>query len=266
MRASLHPVSVDRLGDAAAPAIVLLHASALNRRMWLPVTAALGTSYRLLVPDLPGHGTRRTERFTLPAAVACVSDLLREARGPALLAGDSLGGYVAIAAAAAQPARVAGVVAGGCTLNPVGLMALAVWRLGWQARITAWLRSPEATSAAEAATLRAAHPGAPVDEMIRAGLSARGRADGLLACAGTDFTRLAADIEGPVVLVNGAEDRAARRDESRFLAAVPGARLDTFPGRGHAVSLDEPEGFAQAITETARAAFRATTPASPAAH
>lgn len=250
---------LDIAGDRGSPAIVLLHASALNRRMWLPVSQALSPSYHVLAPDLPGHGALRTSRFTLPGAVSHVTDLLRRLPAPALLAGDSLGGYVAIAAAAAEPARVGGIVAGGCTLNPVGVLALAFRKQGWQARVTIALRGRSRAAAAGEAALRASHPGAPVDEIVREGLSPGGAADSLLACAGANFEQMLSQCAGPVVLVNGAADRAARRDESRFVAASPRARVATVAGSGHGVSLDHPGWFAGIVAELAREVFPDTT-------
>lgn len=257
---------LDIAGDSASPAIVLLHASALNRRMWLPVSEALRGAFRVLAPDLPGHGALVTGRFSLDAAVSRVASVLRGLPAPALVAGDSLGGYVAIAVAAACPDRVAALVAGGCTLNPTGLTALALRRLGWQSRLVSALRGRARAVAAEEERLRLAHPAAPLEALIGAGLSPGGRADGLLACAGTDFARLLSGFGGPVMLVNGADDYASRRDEAPFQRAAPHARLTTVPGCAHGVSLAQPARFAELIEAAARSANGlAPQPAAPSA-
>ncbi|MFI0904400.1 alpha/beta fold hydrolase [Streptomyces sioyaensis] len=48
--------------------------------------------HRVHVRDLPGHGSRRGEPFTIAGAVAAVADAIDELGGRALLVGLSLGG------------------------------------------------------------------------------------------------------------------------------------------------------------------------------
>src|SRR5271167_1373051 len=38
------------------PSVVLLHPFPANHEFWLPVAEALATRYRLILPDLRGHG------------------------------------------------------------------------------------------------------------------------------------------------------------------------------------------------------------------
>ena len=46
-------------GQSAEP-LVLLHGFAGNRNHWVRVTRQLGTSHRILIPDLPGFGDSST--------------------------------------------------------------------------------------------------------------------------------------------------------------------------------------------------------------
>ena len=55
------------------PVLVLIHGATANGRMWAPVRRILeARGYRVLTPDLPGHGARRAEPFSLQAAVHTV--------------------------------------------------------------------------------------------------------------------------------------------------------------------------------------------------
>ncbi len=54
--------------EPGAPTLILLHGATLNGRMWDPVRRALDPRWRVLTPDLPGHGARSAERYTLPTA------------------------------------------------------------------------------------------------------------------------------------------------------------------------------------------------------
>src|SRR5689334_1905374 len=98
----------------ATPALVLIHGATLSGAMWAPLRRHLDPRLQVLAPDLPGHGSRRGERFTLEGAVETVRQAVEAlAPAPVLLVGDSLGGYTALSSAAALPQdRLLGLVAG----------------------------------------------------------------------------------------------------------------------------------------------------------
>ena len=102
---------------AGAPVLILLHGAGLNRHMWDAVRRNLDPRYRVIALDLPGHGARGHEIYSLPAASATVAAAAHAvAPVPVLLVGDSLGGYTAMAAAEALPrGQLRGLVLAGCT-------------------------------------------------------------------------------------------------------------------------------------------------------
>jgi pimeloyl-ACP methyl ester carboxylesterase len=51
----------------------------------------------------------------------------------------------------------------------------------------------------------------------------------------------------PVLLVYGEQDWSYAEERRRTLEAIPGARLETVPGGGHFLSLDQPERLAELI-------------------
>ena len=57
------------------PALTLLHGFTQSRLMWDEVTETLGTGYRLLRPDLRGHGETEVEAGGLYTMDACLQDL-----------------------------------------------------------------------------------------------------------------------------------------------------------------------------------------------
>lgn len=84
------------LGDG--PAVVLLHAFPVNRNLWRPVAERLALRYRVVLPDLRGHGD--SEPGDGPATMEKhASDLARicddAGIGTAIFGGVSIGGYVA---------------------------------------------------------------------------------------------------------------------------------------------------------------------------
>jgi len=79
------------------PSVVLLHPFPANHEFWLPVGEQLSSRYRLILPDLRGHG--ESEIGEGPATMAAHSaDLLRvmdDAQvGRAPVIGVSIGGYI----------------------------------------------------------------------------------------------------------------------------------------------------------------------------
>ncbi|MDZ8172451.1 alpha/beta fold hydrolase [Microbacterium xanthum] len=112
--------------------VVLVHGIRTSATMWraqvehlerrgIPVTAV----------DLPGHGSRMHEVFTLDEAFATIDRSVRAAaaHGPVLLAGHSMGGLLSIDYVGAEdPPPVAGFIAAACTAIPRGA-GLATYRM-----------------------------------------------------------------------------------------------------------------------------------------
>jgi 3-oxoadipate enol-lactonase len=84
------------ISGAGAP-VVLLHPFPLNREFWLPVAQFLSTRYRLILPDLRGHGDSSLGEgsATMQKHAVDVARVMTAAgvdRAP--LIGVSIGGYV----------------------------------------------------------------------------------------------------------------------------------------------------------------------------
>jgi pimeloyl-ACP methyl ester carboxylesterase len=95
------------------PPIVLVHGLTGAASNWVDVAPALAERYRVLVPDLPGHGASAP----LPGAASLAAHAERvydvcahESMLPAALVGHSLGGLVALRLAARRPDAVTGLV------------------------------------------------------------------------------------------------------------------------------------------------------------
>src|SRR5271166_3666865 len=76
--------------------VVLLHPFPVNHEFWLPVAEALATRYRLILPDLRGHGdsTAGEGPATMEKHAADLARVMDDADiGRAPLIGVSIGGY-----------------------------------------------------------------------------------------------------------------------------------------------------------------------------
>ena len=80
--------------------VVLLHGFPLNRSMWKFQKATLGATYRVIAPDLRGHGETAAPDgpYPIDAMADDVIELLDalQLREPVVLGGLSMGGYVAL--------------------------------------------------------------------------------------------------------------------------------------------------------------------------
>ena len=109
--------------------VVMVHGIRTSATMWraqVDYLAARGNP--AVAVDLPGHGARMTEEFTLEGAFSTIDDAVRGAatRGPVLLAGHSMGGLLCIEYVGREdPPPVAGFIAASCTAIPRGLSLTA---------------------------------------------------------------------------------------------------------------------------------------------
>jgi pimeloyl-ACP methyl ester carboxylesterase len=112
--------------------VVLVHGIRTSATMWraqVEYLRARGNPVTAI--DLPGHGSRMAEEFTLDAAFATIDDAVRDAaaRGPVLLVGHSMGGLLCIEYVGREDRPpVAGFIAASCTAIPRGT-GLAAYRL-----------------------------------------------------------------------------------------------------------------------------------------
>ena len=96
-------------GHEASQAVVLLHSGGMAGEEWQPQIPALAQRYRVLVPDLPGHGKSPldSERLTISLMADAVLEML-DAEGirEANFCGSSMGGAVALWLTLKHPERV----------------------------------------------------------------------------------------------------------------------------------------------------------------
>ena len=93
--------------------VVLIHGFPLNREIWAPQTEALTNKYRLITPDLRGHGDSEATPgpYTMDLLADDINGLLDAVhiQQRVILGGLSMGGYVAMAFARRHPERLAGL-------------------------------------------------------------------------------------------------------------------------------------------------------------
>ena len=95
----------------SGPVLILLHGFPESGSLWRNVRDELSASYMLIIPDFPGSGNSILEKETSISQMAdCVKNIMdKEGIDKAVIAGHSMGGYVAFAFATSYPENVAGL-------------------------------------------------------------------------------------------------------------------------------------------------------------
>ncbi len=253
-----HRLSAFAFGEG--PAVVLLHGLAATKLSYLPLLPALAERYRVIVPDLPGHGEsskRRADEYTPSGFAATVLDLMGELEvGSAAVIGNSMGGRIALEVAAEAPDRVDALV----LLDPaaagipfplyarlLGLLPTGVGAVPFPLRKRIVMSSIRQMFAHPDRLPRAAYL-AGADEFIRIYRNPRARVAllrairGLLADDPDAFWGRAAETLARTLIVWGTEDRLVPVRLGRQLARrMPNAELVTLPEVGHVPQFEVPE-------------------------
>lgn len=231
--------------------LLLIHGSRLNAAAWGPLEEELLGRVVCHHFDLPGHGHRTDEPFTMAAALDAVDEAIASLdtdRQRVVIAGHSLGGYVGMEWAAAHPDTIHGLVLLGATAQPTS-RAAGIYRAvsGVLRASLEDARRSESLREADATQLRRII-GEPTARAVIArgpGLAAIPDAwDAVLT--GVDLRDLA-DVDVPVMAINGEFDQF--RLGEAFAKSVRGdLRLAHIPGGTHFAPITHPGPVADAIT------------------
>ncbi len=237
------------MAPGAMTTVIFVHGTRLTGSMWTPQLTGLGSGIHALAIDLPGHGRRAGETFTLDRAVAVVAEAIDELEDRrAVIVGLSLGGYVSMALAATSPDRVQGLVVCGATAEPVGWRALPFRGM---AGMIDGLDGSRLTHI-QAAYFRRRYPADIAEPIIDGGFWMRGGAAALRALAGERFMPRLAAYPGRTLIVNGALDFAFRPGAVAFARAARDGRRVRIAGATHLANLDRPEAFNETVRRFAR--------------
>jgi pimeloyl-ACP methyl ester carboxylesterase len=233
------------------PSVVLVHGIRTSSSMWRRQVRFLERrGHQVLAPDLPGHGSRMDERFTLDGAVATVDDAVRSLGGDVLLVGFSLGGYVSVHYAGTGERPIRALIAASCSTQ-----AYPLFLAGYRAIAAIIHRFPDRGRRLNDWSVRTfiRYPGSP-DDVLAGGVALEVMDDTLRALRHLDTRGCLARIEQPVWLVNGSLDHF-RVQERAFARVLKRGRVIRLVGANHMVSLTRPTQFnrllAQALDELA---------------
>ena len=235
--------------------LVFIHGFPLSRDCWQPQIEDLSSSYRVIAPNLPGFGGRQgaAGAATMDAFADDISSLLVDLdTGPVVLAGHSMGGYVALAFARRHPDLLRGLVLIATRSGPDspevaagrGAAAEKVNSSNIEGMVDGMvpkMLAPVNRNSESLAAIRGFMMSSSRDGVIGALLGMANRPDSTPGLSG---------ISVPTLVVTGADDEVIPPEESEALAAaIPGARLRVLPDAGHMVAWEQPEAFARELRD-----------------
>ena len=248
-------IAYDDVGSG--PVVVLLHGYPFNRSLWRHQMAVLQQDYRVIVPDLRGHG-----ESSVPPGPATMELMAGDVAGlldsldiaQATIGGLSMGGYVALAFYRLFPSRVRAMI-------------LAATRAQADNDEAKQNREVQATKArlegmdgiadtllpkmltAETVTKR--------PEIVKhlRGMMASTNPEGAAAALQgmairRDQTSFLPQIAAPTLILVGSEDAITPPTDAEMMhREIPGSRLKIIKGAGHVLNLEKPEEFNAEITK-----------------
>jgi len=235
------------LGDRSP--VVLLHPFPANHEFWLPVAAALAARYRVILPDLRGHGESEVgdgpaTMEKLAADIARVMDDAGVGRAP--LIGVSIGGYALFEFWRKYRGRVAALGLCNTKAQADGLEARA-GRLQAASDVLERGTEPFIETMLSRVLAKTTHENRPdlvdgVRRMMRKmspddiAQVQRGMAER------PDSVETLKTINVPTLLVTGDEDSLTGVNEAQFMRQhIPASQLRVIPKAGHYSPWEQPE-------------------------
>jgi pimeloyl-ACP methyl ester carboxylesterase len=233
--------------------VVLLHGLGSSGRDWEDQIPALASRYRVIAPDLRGHGdSEKLTHSTIAAMAEDVAQLLAAlGTGPVHVVGISMGGMIAFQLALDAPDLVNSlvIVNSGPDAVPrtlrhrfaIGLRFLLL-RLFGMRRLSAVIgnklfpeagqealrrRFVERTAANDPAAYKAA-----LDAIVRWSVADR-----------------LASVRAPTLVVTADHDYTPVSLKADYVAKLPDARLVVIPASRHATPMDQPARFNTTVLE-----------------
>jgi len=239
----------------SGPPLILLHGYPFNRSMWNDQAGLLRKSYRVLVPDLRGHGDSEVAPATIDGMAHDIGELMTSLGiSDATIGGLSMGGYIALAFYRLFPERVRA-------------LALADTRAAADTDEVKQNRKKQAERALSEGMNRIAKDLLPkvlspetiakrpdIVERVRRMIVAtkpEGAAAALKAMGERDDqSDLLPRIGVPTLIMVGKDDTITPVEESESMQReIPGSVLEVIEGAGHLSNIEQPEQFNGALLD-----------------
>lgn len=243
-------IHVQVSGPPGAPPLLLLHSLGTNLHLWDDQADALGRSFRVIRPDMRGHGLTTVTpgpysiEHLAQDALAVLTALGIES---AHVGGISIAGLIGQSIVAQSPARVRSLM----LFNTAMVIPPPE---SWRAR-AALVRTDGMSAIADSVLARWVTPGflsSPPAQGLRAMLlrtAPEGYAAAAEAIAAADLRASTAEITTPTLIVAGEFDVATPvADAEAMHHAIAGSKLLVLPNAAHIPTVEVPDAVTSAMT------------------
>jgi pimeloyl-ACP methyl ester carboxylesterase len=226
------------------PPLILTHGYSSTSAMWREQIDPLSKHHKLILWDMRGHGqsdypedpNAYSEALTV-ADIAALLDAVGAKR--AIVGGLSLGGYMSLAFYRAHPERVRALL----IIDTGPGFKKDDAREAWNRRAfdTAKRLEREGLNMLKSDSRERS----TVQHRDARGLALAAR--GMLTQRDARVIELLPEIKVPSLIVVGADDTPFLAASDYMAAKIPGARKVVIPQAGHAVNIDQPQAFIEAV-------------------
>jgi pimeloyl-ACP methyl ester carboxylesterase len=226
------------------PPLILTHGYSSTSAMWQGQVEALAKRHKLILWDMRGHGQSDypddPKAYSEALTVGDIAALL-DAVGArqAIVGGLSLGGYMSLAFYRAHPERVSALL----IIDTGPGFKKDDAREAWNKRA---LDTAERFERDGLDVLKSAsRERSSITHRNAKGLALAAR--GMLTQRDARVIELLPEIKVPSLVVVGADDTPFLAASDYMAAKIPGARKVVVPAAGHAVNIDQPQAFIEAV-------------------
>jgi len=261
-----HEVNYADLGEQGRHRpILFIHGLSGQWQNWLENIPHFAEQRRVVAVDLPGFGLSDmpAEKLSIELYGRVVAELCeRLDLSPAVVVGNSMGGFVAAELAITHPESVerlmllssAGVSQMDVAKSPVMAMAKAAALLATSNVAQMKLVARRAKARHWVLGLVARYPGRLKPDLMFEGMmkgaNKPGFEDALRACLSYDFRERLPQIGCPTLVAWGEKDAIIPvRDADKFVELIPGSRKVIFEDTGHVPMLERPRTFNACLEE-----------------
>jgi len=249
------------IDEGEGQTILFVHGFPLSRVIWQPQIEALTKNYRVIAPDLRGHGESSAPAgvYTMDAFAEDLQALIAERKcAPVVLVGHSMGGYISFAFYRKFPQSVRAMVLF-CTRAIADSaegkiarenLAQRAEREGAAAVAGQTLPKMFAPTSSDSSQGKSGRPDLVESvRQIMLAISVNALAGSLRGMAARpSAVELLAKITVPTLVIAGENDLIVPASESAAMAgAIPDAELVMIPHAGHLASLENPEAVAATL-------------------
>jgi pimeloyl-ACP methyl ester carboxylesterase len=228
----------------SGPPLILTHGYSSTSAMWQGQIEALSKRHRLIVWDMRGHGQSDypddPSAYSEALTVGDIAALLDEVgAAKAVVGGLSLGGYMSLAFYRAHPERVSALL----IIDTGPGFKKDDAREAWNKRAhdTADRFEQHGLDVLKSASRERSS----VSHRDASGLARAAR--GMLTQRDARVIELLPEIKVPSLVVVGADDAPFLAASDYMAAKIPGAKKAVIPAAGHAVNIDQPQAFIDAV-------------------